>query len=110
MMLWVDLGLSEEVKKLSSEEQIHIYNEFNGKLEQDCVADLTELFLERSDLFDKISPSPSNTFSPKDLFDNIHQELKVCIYVNALSYQYILQKVFVMRPLIMSMSMASVCV
>lgn len=66
-MLWVDLGLSDEVKKVSNEQQLHIYNEYMGKLEQECVADLTELFLERSDLFDQISTSPND----------VHQELKV---------------------------------
>jgi hypothetical protein len=76
MMLWVDLGLSEDVKRISNEQQVHIYNEYMGKLEQECIADLTELFLEKSDLFgsdlfDQLSSSP------KEAFDRVHQELKV---------------------------------
>lgn len=71
MMLWVDLGLSEEARYLSNEQQVHVYNEYMGKLEQECVADLTELFLERSDLFNQISSSP------KETFDRVHTELKV---------------------------------
>ena len=74
-MLWVELGLSEEVKRVSEEQLLQIYNEYMGKLEQECVADLTELFLERSDLFDQISASTNDTFS------KIHQELKVgCVF------------------------------
>lgn len=75
-VLWVELGLSEEIKRISCEEQVHIYNEYMGKLEQVCVADLTELFLEKSDLFDLISTSHT-----KDTFDLVHQELKVCAHV-----------------------------
>ena len=73
-MLWVELGLSADIKRISSEEQVQIYNEYMGKLEQVCVADLTELFLEKSDLFDTIS----TTSHTKDTFDLVHQELKVC--------------------------------
>lgn len=76
LMLWVDLGLSEEVKKISTEQQVNIYNEFMGQLEQDCVAELTELFLERSDLFDK-GPAAS-------AFDHVHQELKVSVVIGEL--------------------------
>ncbi len=69
-MLWSDLGLQDEVQWMSQELQIAVYNECMVKLEQECVADLTELFLERSDLFNEIS-------SPKDTFDHVHEELKV---------------------------------
>ncbi len=72
-MLWVGLGLSEEIKLVKKEIQVQIYNEYMGKLEQECVADLTELFLERSDLFDQLSSSP------EDAFWRIHQELKVSV-------------------------------
>ena len=75
MMLWVELGLSEEVKRVSKEVQVQIYNDHMVKLEQKCVEDLTELFLERSDLFDQVSSSP------EDAFTRIHQELKVSAYL-----------------------------
>ena len=69
-MLWIDLGLTDESKRVSMEKQMLIYNEYMAKLEKECVADLMELFLERLDLFDQISPSPM------DIFDHVHQELK----------------------------------
>lgn len=71
--LWVDLQLSEDAKLVSSEDQHHIYNEFMSKLEQECVADLTELFLERSDLFDQSSALPNDA----SFRIHLHQELKV---------------------------------
>ncbi len=46
-------------------------NEYMGKQEQEYVADLTELFLEQSNLFDQVLSST------KDPFACIHQELKV---------------------------------
>ena len=69
-MLWINLGLTDEAKRVSMEKQMLIYNEYMAKLEKECVADLMELFLERLDLFDQISPSPMDTF------DHVHQELK----------------------------------
>ena len=69
-MLWIDLGLTDEAKRVSMEKQMLIYNENMAKLEKECVADLVELFLERLDLFDPVSPSPM------DIFDHVHQELK----------------------------------
>ena len=70
VMLWSDLDLLDQTRWMSQEQQIFVYNECMGKLEQECVADLTELFMERSDLFNEIS-------SPKDTFDHVHEELKV---------------------------------
>ena len=56
--LWEELRLAEEVKHVSRRNQVQMYNEYMDKLEQKCVADLTELFLERSDLFDQFSTAP----------------------------------------------------
>ena len=75
MMLWADLGLSNNAKLLSKEEQLHIYNEYMGKLEQECVADLTELFLEQSNLFGQIISSKENFDS--HAVESVHKELKV---------------------------------
>jgi len=68
--LWADLKLQDQTRWMSQEQQISVYSECMAKLEQECVADLTELFLERSDLFNEID-------SPKDTFDHVHEELKV---------------------------------
>ena len=62
---------------MSQERQMAVYSECMGKLEHECVADLTELFLERSDLFNEIS-------FPKDTFDHVHEELKVSCSVMSL--------------------------
>ncbi len=76
LMLWMELGLSEEVRLVQGEEQVAIYNDYMGRLEQECVADLTELFLEKSEFFDQISSSPQETI------ELVHQELKVSCSIN----------------------------
>ena len=57
-VLWMKLRLSTEVKYVSLKTQVMMYNEYMGKLREKCVADLRELFLERSDLFDQFSSAP----------------------------------------------------
>lgn len=64
------LGLAEEASKVSQERLVRVYQEVMQAVEGECVKDLLELFLEKTELF-----SVSDSVLIPDL---VNKELQVC--------------------------------
>ena len=68
-----ELGLSKEVEQVSKEWLKKLYQDHMVHIEQECIKNLQELLLERSDLFVQLNDA--------DIFDRVDQELKVSVRV-----------------------------
>ena len=68
--LWGDLGVASDAVHVPSDRLIKIYHEYMGNVEQQCIANLEELLLERHDIFD---PNISET----EMITRVSEELKV---------------------------------
>ena len=64
-----ELGLSEEVSRIPEERLMKLYQDHMVHVEQECVSDVKELLLERSDLFAQLDAA--------DVLGRVDQELAV---------------------------------
>lgn len=64
-----ELGISEEVSRIPEERLMKLYQDHMVHVEQECVSDVKELLLERSDLFAQLDAA--------DALGRVDQELAV---------------------------------
>lgn len=71
--LWSDLGVASDAVHVPSDRLIKIYHDYMGNVEQECLANLEELLLERHDIFDP-------NISEAEMITRVSEELKVRLY------------------------------
>ena len=69
--LWSDLGVANDATHVHTDRLIKIYHDCMGSVEQQCLAELEELLLERHDIFD------NNISDDVDMIGRVSEELKV---------------------------------
>ena len=68
--LWSDLGVAGDAIHVPPDRLIKIYHDYMGNVEQQCLANLEELLLERHDIFDP-------NISEAEMITRVSEELKV---------------------------------
>ena len=71
--LWSDLGVASDAVHVPSDRLIKIYHDYMGSVEQECLANLEELLLERHDIFDP-------NISEAEMITRLSEELKVRLH------------------------------
>ena len=71
--LWSDLGVASDAVHVPSDRLIKIYHDYMGSVEQECLANLEELLLERHDIFDP-------NISEAEMITRVSEELKVRLH------------------------------
>ena len=77
--LWSDLGVAGDAVHVSSDRLLKIYRDCMMTVEQQCLADLEELLLERHDIFDR------NLNGEVDMIARVSEELKVRTVIFSIS-------------------------
>ena len=68
--LWSDLGVAGNATHVPSDRLIKIYHDYMSNVEQQCLANVEELLLERHDIFDP-------NISEAEMITRVSEELKV---------------------------------